>query len=89
MVLFAHHVRLGTQLGIGIIGAVSQREDRRVPSSDTNFPVWKSRFARSSGYIPERDGPMAPPLSHQETRKSTRAPSEDVISDPAAAGAAC
>jgi hypothetical protein len=55
------------------------------PFSDTNFPRWKSRFARSSGYLPERDGPVAPALPPRQTRP---AQDQDAIqSDPAAAGA--
>jgi len=34
--------------------------------SDVGFPSWKSRFARSSGFEPERDGRYAPPIAAKE-----------------------
>jgi hypothetical protein len=78
MVLAIHNGRLGVLSfpGKGCHGN----------ASGANFQRWKSRFARSSGYVPERDGRIAPPLK-PETKP---APCEDVVQpDPAAAGAAC
>ncbi len=50
-----------------------------------NFPRWKSRFARSNGYEPQRDGRYAPPLKPQPER----APDQDATqSGPPAADAA-
>jgi hypothetical protein len=54
-------------------------------ASLANFPRWQSRFARSSGFIPQRDGRFAPPLK----AKPKPAPDQDAIrSGPSAAGAA-
>ncbi len=54
------------------------------------FPRWKSRFARSSGYLPERDGRHAPPLNGGSltTSATPAAPDRTVQRDPPAADAA-
>ncbi len=52
----------GRHAAMGIAVASERGQVPDSAASLANFPRWKSRFARSSGYEPERDGPIAPPL---------------------------
>jgi hypothetical protein len=61
------------QLTGGQAAVLSSREVLpidRSSASGANFPGWKSRFARSSGYDPARDGRFAPPLAAAKKRRS-------------------
>jgi hypothetical protein len=56
-------------------------------SSATNFPAWRSRFARSSGFHPELGDTVAPPLGPlMQTPPRKPAPDRTIEADASAAG---
>jgi hypothetical protein len=81
---FGRHNRKILARGVEVLGA--RRRGSMRTASGTNLPNWLSRFAKSSGYEPARDGRFAPPLGQETPTK--RASDQDVVRGPSAADAA-
>ncbi len=88
MVLTAPTTRRNGRLvpgGASVAGEIQRGIPRETPSG-AGFPKFRSRFARSSGFDPQRDGRYAPPLPAATQTKP--APDQDVLESTPAADAA-
>jgi hypothetical protein len=65
MVLIAQSVRRNGRVTAFTADDLVERDGRGRDLNTDPMPRWKSRFARSSGYDPARDGRYAPPLEQE------------------------